>query len=124
MKIVKSILLASSSLLLLGTLTAFLGMSWIFTKDWPVIFGGKPYWAVPAFIPITFELTVLFACIGMVVTFYIVCGLGPGVTNDYLDDRITDDKFCIAFDTSKVEEGDVESFFQQTGASEVNHKTI
>ena len=39
----------------LGTLTAFLGMTWIFTKDWPIVFGGKPYWSVPAFIPITFE---------------------------------------------------------------------
>jgi len=77
----------------LGTLTAFLGMSWVFTKNWPIVFGGKPYWSVPAFIPITFELTVLFAAIGMVVTFYTVCGLGPGVTNPYLDARITDDKF-------------------------------
>lgn len=109
---------------MLGTLTAFLGMSWIFTKDWPVIFGGKPYWSVPAFIPITFELTVLFACVGMVVSFYIVCGLGPGVTNDYLDPRITDDKFCIAFDKSKVDVNKIESFFSSTGASEVNHKSI
>lgn len=109
---------------MLGTLTAFLGMTWIFTKDWPVIFGGKPYWSVPAFIPITFELTVLFACVGMVVTFYIVCGLGPGVTNDYLDDRITDDKFCIAFDKSKVNASEAESFLKETGASEINHKTI
>ncbi len=109
---------------MLGTLTAFLGMSWIFTKDWPVIFGGKPYWSVPAFIPIVFELTVLFACVGMVITFYIVCGLGPGVTNDYLDPRITDDKFCIAFDKSKVDVSKVEAFFQSTGASEVSHKSI
>jgi len=56
------------------------------------LFGGKPYWSVPAFIPITFELTVLFAAIGMVVTFYTICGLGPGVTNPYLDDRITERK--------------------------------
>jgi len=108
----------------IGTLTAFLGMSWIFTKDWPIIFGGKPYWSVPAFIPITFELTVLFSAIGMVVTFYTICGLGPGVTNPYLDDRITDDKFCIAFNKSEVETSAVESFFASTGASEVNHKTI
>jgi len=108
----------------IGTLTAFLGMTWIFTKDWPIIFGGKPYWSVPAFIPITFELTVLFASIGMVVTFYTICGLGPGVTNPYLDDRITDDKFCIAFNKSKVETSKAESFFSATGASEVNHKTI
>lgn len=109
---------------MIGTLTAFLGMTWIFTKDWPVIYGGKPYWSVPAFIPITFELTVLFASIGMVVTFYVVCGLGPGVVNPTLDDRITDDKFCIAFDKAHVNASDVESFFSETGADEVNTKTI
>jgi len=109
---------------MLGTLTAFLGMTWIFTKDWPVIFGGKPYWSVPAFIPITFELTVLFAAIGMTVTFYTVCGMGPGVTNPTLDDRITDDKFCIAFDDSEANPEDVKSFFKQTGAAEVHAKTI
>lgn len=109
---------------MLGTLTAFLGMTWIFTKDWPLIFGGKPHWSVPAFIPITFELTVLFASIGMVTTFYIVCGMGPGVTNPTLDDRITDDKFCIAFDKAHVSEGDARRFFESTGASEVNTKTI
>jgi hypothetical protein len=109
---------------MLGTLTAFLGMTWIFTKDWPIIFGGKPYWSVPAFIPITFELTVLFACIGMVVTFYIVNGMGPGVTNPTLDDRITDDKFCLAFDKSQVDSGDAKSFFSATGAAEVGEKNL
>lgn len=109
---------------LMGTLTAFLGMTWIFTKDWPIVFGGKPYWSVPAFIPITFELTVLFASIGMVVSFYTVCGLGPGVTNAYLDDRITDDKFCIAFDKSEVNTAQAESFLSSTGASVIKSKTI
>ena len=108
----------------IGTCTAFLGMTWIFTKDWPNIFGGKPYWSVPAFIPITFEMTVLFAAIGMTVTFYIINGLGPGVVNKHLDDRITDDKFCIAFDKSLVNADTAESFFKATGASEINSKTI
>lgn len=109
---------------MLGTLTAFLGMTWIFTKDWPIIFGGKPYWAVPAFIPITFELTVLFACVGMVITFYIVCGMGPGVTNPTLDDRISDDKFCLAFDKAQVSESDARALLSDTGASEINTKSI
>ena len=108
----------------LGTLTAFGGMSWIFTRDWPQIFGGKPHWPVPAFIPITFELTVLFASIGMVVTFYIINGLGPGVVNPTVDLRITDDKFCIAFDKSEVNTSEVESFLRSSGASEVHSKTI
>lgn len=108
----------------LGTLTAFGGMSWIFTRDWPQIFGGKPHWPVPAFIPITFELTVLFASIGMVVTFYIINGLGPGVVNPTIDLRITDDKFCIAFDKSEVDAGKAEAFLKNSGASEVHSKTI
>jgi hypothetical protein len=111
----------------IGTLTAFLFMTWVFTRDWPIIFGGKPYWSVPAFIPITFEVTVLFASVGMVVTFYTICGMAPGVTNPTLDDRITDDKFCIAFQTNGASEAEVDrlkSFLSSTGASEVNSKTI
>ena len=108
----------------IGTLTAFLGMTWIFTKDWPIIFGGKPYWSVPAFIPITFELTVLFAAIGMTVTFYVINGQGPGVDNVVLHDRITDDKFCIAFDTHHVDPKKAKKFLEGTGASEITTKMI
>ena len=106
---------------LTGCLLGFLFMSWTLGFDWQVIYGGKPYWPVPSFIPITFELTVLFSAVGMVVTFYTICGLGPGVTNPVLDDRITDDKFCIAFDTSHADSGDVRDFFSSTGATEVRH---
>ncbi len=44
-----------------------------------------------------------------------------------LDNRITDDKFCIAFDVTNSEEKDVsglQAFFSKTGAAEVNLKTI
>lgn len=109
----------------LGTLTAFGFMTWVFTRDWPVIFGGKPYWSVPAFIPITFELTVLFAAVGMVITFYIVCGLGPGAAPIRLHDRITDDKFCIAFDLNHgSNEDEVRDFFAATGAESVHRKLV
>jgi len=111
----------------LGTLTAFGFMTWVFTRDWPIIFGGKPYWSVPAFIPITFELTVLFSAVGMVLTFYIICGLGPGAEPPRLHDRITDDKFCIAFNASHLSEAqqeDLRGFFRQTGAESVHTKTI
>src|SRR5690606_38952873 len=54
---------------LIGTATALGFMSWIFTADWPQNYGGKPHFALPAFIPFTFELTVLFSAVGMVLTF-------------------------------------------------------
>jgi hypothetical protein len=112
---------------MLGTMTAFLGMTWIFTRDWPQIYGGKPYWPILSFVPITFELTVLFASIGMVTTFYVINGMGPGVKNTIIHPSITDDKFCIAFTTDGHELGHVDKlrhFFQHTGASLVETKTI
>ncbi|NNE29882.1 MAG: DUF3341 domain-containing protein [Saprospiraceae bacterium] len=111
----------------LGALTAFGFMTWAFTRDWPIIFGGKPYWSVPAFIPITFELTVLFCAIGTVVTFYTICGLSPMAQPKIIDDRITDDKFCIAFNTGGYTESQLDklkSFFSSTGAGEVHAKVI
>jgi hypothetical protein len=111
----------------IGALFAFLAMTWIFTSDWPIVFGGKPYWSVPAFIPIIFENTVLYSAWGMTITFYTICGMWPGVKAQILDNRITDDKFCIAFDVTDVPEGDVKNlqgFFTKTGAAEVNVKTI
>ena len=111
----------------LGTLTAFGFMTWVFTRDWPIIFGGKPYWSVPAFIPITFELTVLFCAIGTVVTFYTVCGLSALTPPKIIDTRITDDKFCIAFDTNGYSETQVDKlkkFFSTTGADEVHAKVL
>jgi hypothetical protein len=102
-------------------------MTWVFTRDWPIIFGGKPYFSALSFIPITFEVTVLFASVGMVVTFYTICGMGPGVDNPTLDDRITDDKFCIAFDVDNADESKqaaLRQFLTDTGAEEVNVKSI
>lgn len=112
---------------MIGTLTAFLGMTWIMSRDWPQIIGGKPYWPILSFVPITFELTVLFASIGMVVTFYVINGQGPGITNPIIHPSITDDKFCIAFRTDGLQQQDIDGyrrFFNNTGASLVETKTI
>ena len=112
---------------MMGTCVAFGFMTWVFTADWPMIFGGKPYFSAPSFIPITFEFTVLMAAVGMVITFYLVCGLGPGVENPYLDPRITDDKFCVAFDvtnSSKEEVAVLSALLERTSAEEVHTKNI
>ena len=108
----------------LGTLTAFSFMTWVFTRDWPIIFGGKPYFSFPAFVPIIFELTVLFSAVGMVVSFYTVCGLWPGSKTIRLHDRITDDKFCIAFETAGADVDKLKGFFTATGAEFVDTKMV
>ncbi|WP_116124714.1 DUF3341 domain-containing protein [Lewinella sp. IMCC34183] len=111
----------------IGCLFGFGFMTWVFTRDWPIIFGGKPYWSVPAFIPITFELTVLFSAVGMVTVFYIINGLGPGAEPRRLHDRITDDKFCIAFDVTERSRSEVDQlreYFSRTGVETVHQKTV
>jgi len=80
---------------LLGGLTGFLFQAWVFTVDYPLVFGGKPYLSAPSFIPVTFELTVLFTALGIVAALLIKSGLRPVRKFEPLNDRITDDRFVI-----------------------------
>jgi Alternative complex III, ActD subunit len=55
---------ATAALAGLGIFAAQALMNYIMVYDWPMNFGGKPHFAWPSFIPITFELMVLFSAIG------------------------------------------------------------
>jgi len=46
---------------LLGCFSGFLLQWWINTISYPVNIGGRPHNSWPAFIPVTFEMTILFA---------------------------------------------------------------
>ena len=81
-----------------GTTLALSFMSWVMTTNYPINFGGKPYWPLPSFIPITFELTVLFAAVGMVLTYCVRNKLIPGYVPRIYDKRTTDDRFALVFD--------------------------
>ena len=64
--------------------------------------GGKPFFQGPALVPVTFELTVLFAAFGMVFTFLFVNKLFPWKTPVLFDQRITDDVFVLAIDQKQL----------------------
>ena len=51
---------------------------WTSAQSWPVNVGGKPLESVPAFVPVTFEVTVLFAGLGTVAAFFLRSKLRPG----------------------------------------------
>ena len=97
----------------------------IMIVDWPQNIGGKPngtfYHNMPAFVPILFECTVMFAAHLMSITYLIKCGLFPGGKSESPDPRTTDDKFLMVInvdgDTSSVKE-----MLTKTGASEINEK--
>jgi hypothetical protein len=104
-----------------GTSTALGFISWIFTSDWPLNFGGKPHFSLPAFIPITFELTVLFAAVGMVLTFCYLNQIMPGVKKHVFHPRQTDDYFVVTIElTHHVSELEVVDFLKSTGAKETS----
>lgn len=103
-----------------GTATAVGFITWALTYDWPIVFGGKPFFSLPAWIPITFELTVLFAAVGMTLTFCYLCQLAPFVKKDHFNLRSSDDKFVMALEiTNKTNETEVITFLQSLGAKDV-----
>lgn len=106
-----------------GTVTALSCMGWVFTHDWPMNIGGKPNFALPAFIPIIFELTVLFAAVGMVMTFCYLCQLAPFVKKHHFHPRATDDLFVMVIEcTDRTNVEDLKGFMQNAGAIEVNYQ--
>mgnify|MGYP002778371873 CR=1 FL=1 len=103
-----------------GTTTAFSFITWAFTTDWPLNIGGKPFFALPAWIPIMFELTVLFAAVGMVLTFCYLCQLAPFVKKDHFNLRSTDDTFLMALEcTDRTNETEAQAFLASLGAQDV-----
>jgi len=84
---------------LLGGLLGFGFQAWVFTVDYPLVFGGKPLLSVPSFIPVTFECTILFAALSMAGAFMIKSKLKPDRDFEPIDPAITDDRFLILVDT-------------------------
>ena len=94
--------------------------------DWPMIIGGKPHIALPAFVPVAFELTVFFTCHGMALTFFTITGLYPRFKVPVMDVRATDDKFVMAIelDETSSQFPRLTQLLRENGASEVNQKEM
>lgn len=99
---------------------------WMMGFDWPMIIGGKPHIALPSFIPVTFELTVLCSAFSMVITFFIVTRLKPSLKVNVFDKRSTDDKFVMAIEVKDgVTNMDaLNDLLRSNGAIEVNEKEV
>ena len=108
-----------------GITVALTMMTFISAFNYKTNYGGKPFWAFPAFIPITFEHTVLYAAVGMTISFYYLCNLYPGKQPVIIDHRTTDDKFALTFDINSIKDVDaLTDLLKHEGASEVYQKEI
>ncbi len=91
--------IASFMYAMTGTSLALFGMWYFMIQDWPMNIGGKPSFSLiqnlPAFVPVTFEFTVLCAAHGMSITYLLRNGTLPGMPATNPDPRTTDDKFVM-----------------------------
>jgi Ni/Fe-hydrogenase subunit HybB-like protein len=87
---------------LTGAGLGFLLQWWVHVDAYPLVISGKPYNAWPAFIPITFELGVLFAALGAV---FGMLGLNRlpmhyhPLFKSRVFERVTDDAFFISIES-------------------------
>ncbi|MGV8880087.1 MAG: DUF3341 domain-containing protein [Sphingobacteriaceae bacterium] len=105
-----------------GLIAAFSMMYYMLVVDWPMNIGGKPNFAIPDYIPICFELTVLFCAFGMVGTFFYRNHLFPGRAPRVMDFRATNDRFIIAIDANHNTAHDhINGLLKEAGAVEIKH---
>lgn len=94
---------------------------WMNAVDYPYIISGKPFASWPAFIPVAFELTVLFSAFTTVFAMLGLNGL-PRFSNPVFSnpkfDRTTDDRFFLWVDSRDkyFNSEKVKSLFENTGA--------
>lgn len=116
---------------LIGLTLATVGMRYFMIVDWPMNIGGKPSFSylenMLAFIPITFEFTVLCAAHGMAITYLLVNKTLPGMPAQNPDPRTTDDKFVMEVrlsQNSSFSASELEKMLKETGVIELDQKDI
>jgi len=97
---------------------------WTTAFDWPLNVGGKPWNSLPAFVPITFEVMVLFAGISTVLAFFGINRLWPGRRPAIVDPRITNDRFALVIeeDNAAFDVDEIGQFMQEHRALRVEER--
>ena len=107
---------------ILGFTGAIAMMYFMSVIDYPINISGKPFFNAPAWVPITFELTVLLSAFGAVFGMFFLNGL-PRLNNPLLEverfKKATDDGFflCIEANDSKFQEDLVRQLLHDAGAT-------
>ena len=109
---------------ILGALGGLALQIWTSAIDYPINVGGRPLISLPAFIPITFECTILLAAFGAFFGNIIMNRLPQPyhpVFNVPSFSRATIDRFfvCIKADDPKFNYGETRAFLEGLGAKEV-----
>ena len=111
----------------LAGLLAGLGLQvWVSAIAYPLNVGGRPYLSWPMFIPVTFELTILFAAFAAVFGMFILNGLPqpyhPVFNVERFAAHASQDRFFLAIEAKDPKFGRdrTRQFLMSLGAREVN----
>jgi hypothetical protein len=86
---------------LAGLTGAFLLQAWIHAVDYPLVISGKPFLSWQAFVPVTFEVTILFGALGAVLGMLHLNRLPRHhhpLFRSKRFERVTDDRFFISIE--------------------------
>lgn len=97
---------------------------WTTARSWAINVGGRPWNSLPAFVPVMFELMVLCAGVGVVVTFLIARKLGPWHEPDIVDPRATHDRFVLVVDAAAADPRAVRQIFAGCRAVAVEERDM
>ncbi len=75
---------------------------WTSAADWPINVGGKPWNSLPAFVPVTFEVMVLFAALSTVAAFLLGRKLLPGKRAKLASPGVTDNEFTLVIEQTNA----------------------
>lgn len=83
-----------------GVVAAMVLQYWTMAIDWPINVGGRPFNSWPAFVPVAFELLVLFGGFGVVFAFFGVSRLFPGKQAVLPSAQVSNDRFVLVIEAS------------------------
>jgi len=111
---------------LTGLILSMAFQFWTSTVDWPVNVGGKPVNSTLAFLPVSFEITVLFGGLATVLAFFLRTRLRPGAKAVLLEQGITNDRFVIVLERkdASFEETRARALLREGGAEAITEKSV
>lgn len=104
---------------LVGFLFTFCGLYHLMVEDWPLIYGGKPFFTWPLWVVPTLEAGLLFGAVINLKMVLHTCKLIPDPFVRLPDPRVTDDQFCVAVSTEATPAADLEALFAAHGAESI-----
>jgi hypothetical protein len=91
--------------------------------DYPLVYGGKPYFSFPPMVVIMFLVCILLTTILSALTFHGRSRIFPGKPAEIIEPSVTDDAFFLVLEQDQNAQ-DLKGWLHDDGAEEITEKEI